>query len=55
MPGTDGKLTKKQQVFVAEYQRSFNATQAAIKAGYSKRTAMEQGYQLLHKNGSSPN
>lgn len=26
-----------------------NATQACIRAGYSPKTAMEQGYQLLQK------
>ncbi|WP_066795099.1 terminase small subunit [Sphingomonas soli] len=40
-------LTPKQQRFVEEYLVDLNATQAAIRAGYSARTAMEQGYQLL--------
>jgi phage terminase small subunit len=40
-------LTKKQQVFVAEYLKDMNATRAAISAGYSQRTAGKQGYQLL--------
>jgi phage terminase small subunit len=43
------KLTAKQRMFVAEYIVSLNATDAAKKAGYSERTAMEQGYQLLQK------
>lgn len=42
-------LTDKQKLFVTEYIVSLNATDAAIKAGYSQRTAMEQGYQLLQK------
>ena len=42
-------LTAKQQMFVKEYQVDRNATQAAIRAGYSEKTAMEQGYQLLQK------
>jgi phage terminase small subunit len=42
-------LTAKQQLFVTEYLVDLNATQAAIRAGYSERTAMEQGYQLLRK------
>ena len=42
-------LTTKQSVFVDEYLIDLNATQAAIRAGYSKKTAMEQGYQLLQK------
>ena len=43
------KLTPKQRKFCNEYMLDLNATQAAIRAGYSKRTAMEQGYQLLQK------
>ena len=42
-------LTQKQKTFVAEYLIDLNATQAAIRAGYSRKTAMEQGYQLLQK------
>ena len=42
-------LTEKQRMFCAFYIQSFNATQSAIKAGYSSKTAMEQGYQTLHK------
>jgi len=41
------KLTSKQERFVAEYLIDFNATQAAIRAGYSKKTATEQGSRLL--------
>lgn len=40
-------LTAKQQRFVEEYLVDLNATQAAIRAGYSKRTANEQGSRLL--------
>lgn len=43
------KLTPKQEMFVKEYLVDLNATQAAIRAGYSEATAMEQGYQLLQK------
>lgn len=43
------KLTAKQQRFVDEYLIDLNATQAAIRAGYSARTANEQGSQLLAK------
>ena len=42
-------MTKKQKRFVEEYLIDLNATQAAIRAGYSPNTAMEQGYQLLQK------
>ena len=42
-------MTPKQERFVQEYMVDLNATQAAIRAGYSAKTAAEQGYQLLHK------
>lgn len=42
-----GNLTPKQQRFVEEYLIDLNATQAAIRAGYSERTANEQGARLL--------
>ena len=41
------KLTDKQQRFVDEYLKDLNATQAAIRAGYSERTAQEQSSRLL--------
>ena len=43
------ELTDRQKRFVTEYLIDLNATQSAIKAGYSKRSAMELGYQLLQK------
>ena len=43
------ELTGKQKRFVAEYRKDFNATQAAIRAGYSARNAESIGYQLLQK------
>lgn len=43
------KLTPKQKRFVAEYLVDLNATQAAIRAGYSEKRASEIGYQLLQK------
>lgn len=43
------KLTQKQQRFVDEYIISGNATQAAIKAGYSKKTAKQMGTENLAK------
>lgn len=45
------KLTPKQQRFVDEYLIDLNATQAAIRAGYSKRSADKIGPQLLGKSG----
>jgi phage terminase small subunit len=41
------KFTNKQKVFISEYLKSFNATQSAIKAGYSEKTARQLGYRLL--------
>lgn len=42
-------LTPKQQAFVDEYLVDLNATQAAIRAGYSAKHAESQAYQLLQK------
>lgn len=42
-------LIPKQQKFVDEYLVDLNATQAAIRAGYSANTAAEQGYENLRK------
>lgn len=39
----------KQQLFISEYLQDFNATQAAIRAGYSKKTAYSIGNELLKK------
>lgn len=41
------KLTPKQRRFVLEYLLDGNATQAAVRAGYSPRTAHQQGYENL--------
>lgn len=43
------KLTPKQQLFVDEYPKDWNATQAAIRAGYSKRSASMIGLENLGK------
>lgn len=45
------KLTPKQQLFVAEYLKDLNATQACIRAGYSAKTAEQQGPRLLGNVG----
>lgn len=42
-------LTPKQARFVAEYLIDFNATQAAIRAGYSQKTASSIGQENLNK------
>lgn len=43
----NGKLTEKQQRFVQEYLIDLNATQAAIRSGYSAKTADQQGSRML--------
>ena len=42
-------LNQKQRRFIEEYLIDLNATQAAIRAGYSKKTGFQQGYALLKK------
>jgi phage terminase small subunit len=50
MNGLPGNaLTPKQKSFVIEYLSDLNATGAARRAGYSQRTANEQGARLLAK------
>lgn len=43
------KLTPKQQAFADYYIQTGNATESAIKAGYSQKTAKETGYENLTK------
>jgi len=43
------ELTKKQRAFIEYYLQDWNATQAAIKAGYSKRSAASIGNENLLK------
>lgn len=43
------KLTEKERIFADEYIKTTNATQSAIKAGYSEKTARSKGSQLLTK------
>jgi phage terminase small subunit len=45
------KLTDKQQKFVDEYLIDLNATQAAIRSGYSVKNADKIGSELLGKTG----
>lgn len=50
MPGPKPRpLTPKQQRFVEEYAVDRNATQAAIRAGYSEKTAAAIGFENLRK------
>lgn len=42
-------LTPKQNAFVIEYLIDYNATKAAVRSGYSKRSAEVTGHRLLRK------
>lgn len=42
-----GRPSRKQELFIAEYLVDLNATRAALAAGYSQRTAKQQGAWLL--------
>ena len=43
------KLTKRQQVFIDEYLKCFNASEAARRAGYSAHSARQTGSDLLNE------
>lgn len=52
LPGVDLPipLTPKEEKFILEYpQCNFNAAEAAIRAGYSPKTAKQMGYKVLRK------
>lgn len=42
-------MTAKQEAFAIEYLKDKNATQAAIRAGYSKKTAASIAWELLER------
>ena len=42
-------LTEQQKMFVQNFSQTGNATQSAIKAGYSAKKAEQQGYELKNK------
>lgn len=42
-------MNRKQEAFVNEYVKCWNASEAARRAGYSKRSAGVYGHELLHK------
>lgn len=44
------RLTEKQKRFGDEYLTDLNATQAAIRAGYSEKTAEQMGYKLVQNS-----
>ncbi len=43
------KLTARQERFIDEYLIDLNATQAAIRAGYSRNSALQIGVENLSK------
>ena len=47
MADNESELNPKQRLFCTEYLKDFNATQAAIRAGYSKRSATVHAARLL--------
>lgn len=47
LPEDPNGLNPKQRLFVLEYLKDFNATEAAKRAGYSKKTAKQIGSRLL--------
>lgn len=49
MADSDSKLGKKQRLFIENYLVTFNATKAAIAAGYSGKTAYSIGNENLKK------
>jgi phage terminase small subunit len=46
---TPRALSHKQNRFVAEYLVDLNASQAAMRAGYSRKRAAQSGYELVRK------
>lgn len=42
------RMTARQRRFITEYLVDFNATNAAIRAGYSGKTAAQKGWQLIN-------
>ena len=47
MKSASSKLTTKRKLFAMEYLKDLNATQAAIRAGYSEKGAEVTGFNLL--------
>jgi phage terminase small subunit len=45
----EGRLTPKQERFVSEYLKDLNGSAAAVRTGYSPKTADRQAYALLRK------
>jgi len=50
MYGKKREINEKQKRFVDEYLVDLDATKAAIRAGYTPKTAAQSGYKLVHKS-----
>ena len=50
MAGKQEPLNTQQRRFIKEYKKCRNSTQAAIRAGYSPKSASSTGSHLRHKN-----
>jgi len=48
-PEPPGPITPKEMRFVEEYLIDLNASHAAVRAGYPKRSAKQRGYELLQR------
>ena len=48
-----GVMTQKQKIFCDEYLIDLNATQAAIRAGYSQKTAQEHHHSRIYGCGGA--
>ncbi len=44
-----GRFTVKQRIFIKEYLKVYNGSEAARRAGYSIKCAHQQGYENLRK------
>lgn len=47
IPDDESRLTDRQHAFALEYIKDYNATQAAIRAGYAESGAGQEGHRLL--------
>lgn len=47
--GENKPLNEREEAFIREYLLDYNATQAAIRAGYDKSYAYQMGYRMLRK------
>ncbi len=46
------ELTAREEAFVLEYMVSLNPMEAYVKAGYSAKTARQNAYRMMDRDGS---